>query len=467
MACGGLLSGHRARPFSPSSPPFSPPSAPIFLPHNPPKRPSPTVLPHPPPPRIPFRHPPHRFRHHPPHLPPPQSSQTALSDGPPHPPCPRVLFRHPPRRFRHQKRALDTVFCARRFEFPGRVQRVPPTTVSSLAATGGGQCRVNLSGASSDGSEGILKRSKARGYHRYMTRENACVPVLMPVSDVPPVFLPASLPPEVEPLAAGTSADGAPDVSIVLLSEAELPAAACTDGGRDLPATTCHGDVTTPDRPKTALEKAGPVRGGLIPTELADADPEWGARVARRREMVQLGDRIAELSSRIQAATYELLVLIREFDAREGWDGCRSCAHWLGWRTGLRLGAAREKVRVAHALADLPQVSDAMRRGRISYSKVRAITRVATPATEASLLNIALSGTASHVERVVRGWRRAGPAGGNGGGRAAKGEPGAPDLGGRGRDGADRGSVDARGGGCGPTRAGGGVRPAVGGGPRG
>ena len=151
-----------------------------------------------------------------------------------------------------------------------------------------------------------------------------------------------------------------------------------------------------------------PARGGLIPAEPADADPEWrDSRAARRRETVQLGDRIAELSSRIQAATYELLVLIREFDAREGWDGCRSCAHWLGWRTGLRLGAAREKVRVAHALADLPQVSDAMRRGKISYSKVRAITRVATPATEASLLNIALSGTASHVERVVRGWRRA------------------------------------------------------------
>ena len=114
-----------------------------------------------------------------------------------------------------------------------------------------------------------------------MTRENACVPVLMPVSDVPPVFLPASLPPEVEPLAAGTSADGAPDVSIVLLSEAELPAAACTDGGCDLPATTSHGDVTSADRRKTALEKAGPVRGGLIPAEPADADPEWRARVRR------------------------------------------------------------------------------------------------------------------------------------------------------------------------------------------
>ena len=62
--------------------------------------------------------------------------------------------------------------------------------------------------------------------------------------------------------------------------------------------------------------------------------------------MEQLADRIAELSARIQAATYELLVLIRQFDQREGWSGFASCAHWLSWRIGLAPGAAREKVRV-------------------------------------------------------------------------------------------------------------------------
>ncbi|MCY4662699.1 MAG: DUF222 domain-containing protein [Acidobacteria bacterium] len=120
----------------------------------------------------------------------------------------------------------------------------------------------------------------------------------------------------------------------------------------------------------------------------------------------RLGDRIAELASRIYAATYELLVLIREFDAAGAWSGFASCAVWLSWRTGLEPGAAREHVRVAHALAQLPKVSDAMRRGRVSYSKVRAITRVATPETEQSLLDVALAGTAAHVERVVRAWRR-------------------------------------------------------------
>ncbi|MCY4076997.1 MAG: DUF222 domain-containing protein, partial [Acidobacteria bacterium] len=120
----------------------------------------------------------------------------------------------------------------------------------------------------------------------------------------------------------------------------------------------------------------------------------------------QLGDRIAELSARIDAATYDLLLLIREFDQQEGWSGCLSCAKWLTWRTGLAPGAAREHVRVARALGELPKLSDAMRGGRISYSKVRAVTRVATPENEQSLLDVALAGTAEHVERIVRGWRR-------------------------------------------------------------
>jgi hypothetical protein len=124
-------------------------------------------------------------------------------------------------------------------------------------------------------------------------------------------------------------------------------------------------------------------------------------------EAVALGDAIAELASRIHAATYELLVLIRQFDACEGWgNGFLSCAHWLNWRTGIDLGAAREKVRVARALVDLPRLSAAMERGALSYAKVRALTRVATPANEAQLLEVAQCGTAAHVEKLVRAWRR-------------------------------------------------------------
>ena len=120
-----------------------------------------------------------------------------------------------------------------------------------------------------------------------------------------------------------------------------------------------------------------------------------------------LGERIATLAARIDAATYELLVLIREFDARGGWDcGFSTCAQWLTWRVSLSPGAARERVRVAHALKPLPLMSEAMKRGRLSYSKVRALTRVARPETEKELVDLGLAGTAAHVEQVVRAWKR-------------------------------------------------------------
>src|SRR6267143_6583430 len=84
-------------------------------------------------------------------------------------------------------------------------------------------------------------------------------------------------------------------------------------------------------------------------------------------EIDRLGDEIAELSAHLDAATARLLELIREFDARGGWNtGFRSCAHWLSWRVGLDLGAARERVRVARALATLPVLAEALARGDLS-----------------------------------------------------------------------------------------------------
>lgn len=120
-----------------------------------------------------------------------------------------------------------------------------------------------------------------------------------------------------------------------------------------------------------------------------------------------LGETIASLAAGIHAATYRLLTLLREFDARLGWNnGFVSCAHWLHWRTGIDLGASREKVRVARALAALPRISWAMEHGQLSYAKVRALTRVATAESESALLAVALCATAAQVERFVRGWRR-------------------------------------------------------------
>ena len=141
-------------------------------------------------------------------------------------------------------------------------------------------------------------------------------------------------------------------------------------------------------------------------TAPASIEEHRAAVLRRRDEAERLGDDIAELSSRIQAATCQLLVMLRAFDEREGWSGFQSCAHWLHWRTGLALGAAREKVRVARALGDLRLLSDAMRRGQLSYSKVRALTRVATPDNERRLLGFAECAPASYVERLARAWAR-------------------------------------------------------------
>src|SRR6266496_1970069 len=95
-------------------------------------------------------------------------------------------------------------------------------------------------------------------------------------------------------------------------------------------------------------------------------------------EIDALADRIAETAAMLDAATHRLLTDLRRFDQEKGWarQGALSLAYWLSWRCGIALGAAREKVRVAQALGGLPLLDDALRQGQLSYSKVRAMTRV-------------------------------------------------------------------------------------------
>jgi hypothetical protein len=123
----------------------------------------------------------------------------------------------------------------------------------------------------------------------------------------------------------------------------------------------------------------------------------------------ELGDEIARLAARLNAATHRLLSCIRTFDEGDGWhrQGAQSCAHWLAWRLGLDPGAAREKVRVARALGGLPMIDAAFAGGRLSYSKVRAVTRIADAANEQCVLDIALTATGAQMERICRGFRRA------------------------------------------------------------
>ena len=118
----------------------------------------------------------------------------------------------------------------------------------------------------------------------------------------------------------------------------------------------------------------------------------------------ELDRAIVKLSARINAASYELLVLVRRFDERGGWLkwGFCNCAEWLHWRCDLSLSAAREKVRVAHALKTLPAIAAAFSSGELSYSKVRALTRVARQDNEKALKAFALGTTAARVEERCR-----------------------------------------------------------------
>ncbi len=120
-----------------------------------------------------------------------------------------------------------------------------------------------------------------------------------------------------------------------------------------------------------------------------------------------LANRIAEQAAHLDAATHHLLADIRAFDTSAGWyeQGAKSCAHWLTWRIGWTDSTAREHVRVARKLGELPLLDDALRRGAVSYAKVRAITRVATPANEALLLEFALHTTGAQLEQICRRYR--------------------------------------------------------------
>jgi hypothetical protein len=125
----------------------------------------------------------------------------------------------------------------------------------------------------------------------------------------------------------------------------------------------------------------------------------------------QLADEITTLTGQINAANYRFLKLIAEFDRRGAWvdAGIRSCAYWLNWKCGIAMNAAREKVRVARALDGLPEINTAFEKGELSFSKVRAMTRIATPLNESYLLMIANHGTAQHMEVLVRAYRFVSP----------------------------------------------------------
>jgi hypothetical protein len=136
-------------------------------------------------------------------------------------------------------------------------------------------------------------------------------------------------------------------------------------------------------------------------------DPSGISHLSRADYNDQLADKITTLAGQINAANYRFLKLIAEFDRREGWVGfgIRSCAHWLNWKCSIGMTAAREKVRTARALEGLPGINAGFEKGELSFSKVRAMTRVATELNEPFLLMVADYGTAQHMEKLVKTFR--------------------------------------------------------------
>jgi hypothetical protein len=122
----------------------------------------------------------------------------------------------------------------------------------------------------------------------------------------------------------------------------------------------------------------------------------------------RLEAQICELAGHLAAATCRFLVLLGDFDARRGWASWEmaSCAAWLSWKCQMSSGTAREHVRVARALRVLPVIRGEFAAGRLSYAKVRALTRIATPQTEAGLAELAAPMTANQLERFARAHRQ-------------------------------------------------------------
>ncbi|MGH2950444.1 MAG: DUF222 domain-containing protein, partial [Solirubrobacterales bacterium] len=152
-----------------------------------------------------------------------------------------------------------------------------------------------------------------------------------------------------------------------------------------------------------------PPRSGSVATAALDAGSRPDPSDLGGLSTDRLESEIAELSAQIYAATCRWLELVAEFDRREAHEesGFHCCALWLSWRCGVAPRAAREHVRVARALTDLPLIRASFGGGDLSYSKVRALTRVAGPETEADLLELARHATAVQTERIVQAYRGA------------------------------------------------------------
>jgi hypothetical protein len=148
--------------------------------------------------------------------------------------------------------------------------------------------------------------------------------------------------------------------------------------------------------------EAIPIHEGPTPEQLAEQQ--------RRVAADGLAGRICAAAAETARCQYGLLELIGEFDAMGAiryWTDVKSLAHWLSWACAMAPGVAREHVRVAKALRRMPTIAQLFREGRLSYSKVREVTRVVDVVDEQRLAELALTATAAQLARMISGFSSA------------------------------------------------------------
>jgi len=141
-----------------------------------------------------------------------------------------------------------------------------------------------------------------------------------------------------------------------------------------------------------------------LPAGEREAPDPWTLSGEALDHLFDIEQALAESARMLDRETHRFLYLLAAFDLRRGWElaGHVSCASWLAANCGMDPGTARERVRIARALGELPQVAEAFAMGELTFSKVRALTRVATPETEEALLELALEHSAASLERILR-----------------------------------------------------------------
>jgi Domain of unknown function (DUF222)/HNH endonuclease len=141
------------------------------------------------------------------------------------------------------------------------------------------------------------------------------------------------------------------------------------------------------------------VSSGTIDSLLSEMETQ----VPRSEMMRALDQELAEQQAHMNAAMARWLSLLARFDDVSNGDPVE---RWAALRFGVSPGEARELTRVARALRGLPAIQTAFARGELTYTKVRSLTRVATPACEQRLVELAGALTAAQLERALRVYRR-------------------------------------------------------------